>query len=115
VENTFRSFRVKFVTSQSFKNGADMAFVLSFIFRVYKNIIEIDNITNIDKTYQCFINIDLESRRRVRKPERHNDVFVMPVTGAERRLLFVAFANSDAVIRIPKVEFGKYSDPAQAV
>jgi hypothetical protein len=92
-----------------------MAFVLSFIFRIYKNIIEIDNIINIDKTYQCFVNIDLESRRRVRKPERHNDIFVMPVTGTERRLSLVAFTNSNAVIRIPKVEFREYSGLVQAV
>jgi hypothetical protein len=89
-----------------------MAFVLSFIFKVYKNIIEIDNIINIDKTYQCFININLESRRRVRKPERHNDIFVMPVTGTKRRLPFVAFTDSDTVIRISKIEFKKYSGPA---
>jgi hypothetical protein len=92
-----------------------MAFVLSFIFRIYKNIIEIDNTTNIDKTYQYFINIDLESRRRVRKPERHDDVFVMPVTGTERRFLLVALTDSDAMIRIPKVEFRKYSGLVQAV
>jgi hypothetical protein len=92
-----------------------MAFVLFFIFRVYKDIIEVDNIINIDKTYQCFINIDLESRRRVRKPERYDDIFVMPVTSAERRFLLVVFADSNAVIRIPKVEFKEYSDPAQAV
>jgi hypothetical protein len=52
-----------------------MAFVLFFIFKIYKDIIEVDNTVNIDKTYQYFINIDLEDRRRVRKPERHNDVF----------------------------------------
>jgi hypothetical protein len=92
-----------------------MAFVLSFILRVYKDIIEVDNIINIDKTYQCFVNIGLESRRRVRKPERHNDVFVIPVTDTERRLLFVALTDSDAVIRIPKVEFREYSNPVQAV
>ena len=88
-----------------------MAFVLSFIFKIYKNIIEIDNTINIDKTYQYFINIDLESRRRVRKPERHNDVFVMPVTNAERRFLLVTLTDSDAVINISKVKFEKYSDP----
>jgi hypothetical protein len=65
--------------------------------------------------YQCFVDIGLEGRRRVRKPERHDDVFVMPVTGAERRLLLVAFADSDAVISISKVEFREYSGPAQAV
>jgi hypothetical protein len=92
-----------------------MAFVLFFIFRIYKDIIEIDNIINIDKTYQCFINISLESRRRVRKPERHNDVFIMPVTGAKRRFPLVALTDFNAVIRIPKVEFKEYSDPAQAV
>ena len=92
-----------------------MAFVLSFILRVYKDIIEIDNIINIDKTYQCFINIDLESRRRVRKPERHNDIFIMPVTDTKRCFSLVAFTDSDAVIRIPKIEFKEYSDLAQAV
>jgi hypothetical protein len=51
MKNIFRFFRVEFVASQPFKNGADMAFVLSFIFKVYKNIIEIDNTVNIDKTY----------------------------------------------------------------
>jgi hypothetical protein len=89
--------------------------VLFFIFRVYKDIIEIDNTTNIDKIYQYFINIDLESRRRVRKPERHNDIFVMPVTGTKRRLSLVAFTDSNTIIRIPKIEFKKYSGPAQAV
>jgi hypothetical protein len=92
-----------------------MAFVLSFILRVYKNIIEVNNITNIDKIYQCFVNIDLENRRRVRKPERHNDVFVMPVTDTERRFSLVAFADFDAIIRIPKIELRKYSGPAQTV
>jgi hypothetical protein len=86
-----------------------MAFVLFFIFRVYKNIIEIDNTVNIDKTYQCFINIGLKNRRRVRKSERHNDVFIMPVTDAKRRLSLVAFTDSDAVINIPKIEFREYS------
>jgi hypothetical protein len=86
--------------------------VLSFILRVYKDIIEIDNTTNIDKTYQYFINIGLESRRRVCKPERHNDVFVIPVTDTERRFSLVAFTDSNAVIRIPKIEFKKYSSPA---
>jgi hypothetical protein len=89
--------------------------VLFFILRIYKNIIEINNTINIDKTYQCFININLENRRRVRKPERHNDVFVMPVTSTERRLLLVVFTDSNTVIRIPKIEFKKYSNPAQAV
>jgi hypothetical protein len=88
-----------------------MAFVFFFIFRIYKDIIEVNNTINIDKTYQYFINIGLESRRRVRKPERHNDVFVIPVTNAERRLSLVAFADSDAVISISKVEFKKYSGP----
>jgi hypothetical protein len=89
--------------------------VLFFIFKIYKDIIEIDNTVNIDKTYQYFININLESRRRVRKPERHNDIFVMPVTGTKRRFSLVAFTDSDAVIRIPKIEFRKYFSPAQAV
>jgi hypothetical protein len=39
----------------------------------------------------------------------------MPVTDTERRLLLVAFTDSDTVIRIPKIEFKKYSGPAQAV
>ena len=89
--------------------------MLSFILRVYKNIIEINNTINIDKTYQYFVNISLKNRRRVRKPERHNDVFVIPVTDTERRLLLVALADSDTVIRILKIEFKKYSDPVQAV
>jgi hypothetical protein len=89
-----------------------MTFVLSFILKVYKDIIEIDNTTNIDKTYQYFININLESRRRVRKPERHNDVFVISVTDTERRLSLIALTDSNAVIRIPKIEFKKYSSPA---
>jgi hypothetical protein len=82
-----------------------MAFVLSFIFKVYKDIIEVNNTANIDKTYQYFINISLESRRRVRKPERHNDVFVILVTGTKRRLSLVVFTNSDTIINIPKIEF----------
>jgi hypothetical protein len=86
--------------------------VLSFILKVYKNIIEIDNTANIDKTYQYFVNIGLENRRRVRKPERHNDVFVMPVTNTKCRLSLVAFADFNAVINIPKIEFKKYSDLA---
>jgi hypothetical protein len=89
-----------------------MTFVLSFILRVYKNIIEINNIVNVDKTYQYFINIGLENRRRVRKPERHNDIFVMSVTDTECRLLLVALTDSDTVINIPKIEFKKYSDLA---
>jgi hypothetical protein len=89
-----------------------MTFVLSFILKIYKNIIEIDNTTNIDKTYQYFINIGLENRRRVRKPERHNDIFVMPVTNTKYRLSLVAFTNSDTVINIPKIEFKKYFNPA---
>jgi hypothetical protein len=89
--------------------------VLSFIFKVYKNIIEVNNITNIDKTYQYFINIGLESRRRVCKPEWHNNVFIMFVTDTKCRLLLVIFADFDAVIRIPKIEFKKYSNSAQAV
>jgi hypothetical protein len=89
-----------------------MAFVLSFILKVYKNIIEVNNIINIDKTYQYFINISLESRRRVRKPERHNDIFVIPVTGAKRCLPLVALADSNAMIRISKIEFREYSGPA---
>jgi hypothetical protein len=92
-----------------------MAFVLSFIFRVYKNIIEIDNTANIDKIYQYFINIGLESRRRVRKSERHNDVFVMPVTDTKCHFLLVAFTDFNAIISIPKIEFKKYFNPAQAV
>jgi hypothetical protein len=39
----------------------------------------------------------------------------MLVTDAEYRLLLIAFADSDAVISIPKVEFKEYSDFAQAV
>jgi hypothetical protein len=83
--------------------------VLSFILRIYKDIIEINNTVNIDKTYQYFINIGLKNRRRVRKPERHNNVFVMPVTDTKRRFLLVVFTDSDAVIRIPKIEFREYS------
>jgi hypothetical protein len=86
--------------------------VLFFIFKVYKDIIEVDNTVNIDKTYQCFINIGLESRRCVCKPERHNDVFIMPVTDTERRLLLVTFADFDAIIRISKIEFKEYSNLA---
>jgi hypothetical protein len=89
-----------------------MTFVLSFILRVYKNIIEINNIVSVDKTYQYFINIGLENRRRVRKPERHNDIFVMSVTDTKCRLLLVALTDSDTVINIPKIEFKKYSDLA---
>jgi hypothetical protein len=92
-----------------------MAFVLSFILKVYKDIIEINNTINIDKTYQCFINIDLKNRKRVRKPERHNDVFVMSVTGIKRRFPLVALTNFNTIIRIPKIEFRKYSGPVQAV
>jgi hypothetical protein len=92
-----------------------MTFVLSFILKIYKNIIEINNIINIDKTYQCFINIDLESYRRVRKSERHNDVFVMPVTSMKCRLSLVALTDSDTVIRIPKIKLKKYSGLVQAV
>jgi hypothetical protein len=89
-----------------------MAFVLSFILKIYKDIIEVNNIANIDKTYQCFINIDLENRRRVRKPERHNDVFVILVTDAKCRLSLVALTDSNVVISIPKIKFEKYSSPA---
>jgi hypothetical protein len=39
----------------------------------------------------------------------------MPVTDTERRLSLVIFADFNAVIRIPKIEFRKYSNPAQAV
>jgi hypothetical protein len=39
----------------------------------------------------------------------------MPVTGAKRRFSLIAFADSDTVISIPKIEFKKYSDLAQAV
>jgi hypothetical protein len=92
-----------------------MTFVLSFILRIYKNIIEIDNTANIDKTYQCFVNIGLKNRRRVRKPERHNDVFVIPVTDTKCRFLFVALTDFNAIISIPKIEFKKYSNPVQAV
>jgi hypothetical protein len=86
--------------------------VLSFILKVYKNIIEIDNIANIDKTYQCFINIGLKSCRRVRKPKRHNDIFVMSVTDKKCHFLFVALTDSNTVISIPKIEFREYFNPA---
>jgi hypothetical protein len=92
-----------------------MAFVLSFILRVYKNIIEVDNTANIDKTYQYFININLESRRRVRKPERYNDVFVIPVTDTKRHFSLVAFTDFNTVISISKIEFKEYFNLAQAV
>ena len=39
------------ISERQMRYGADMAFVLSFIFKVYKNIIEINNTVNIDKTY----------------------------------------------------------------
>jgi hypothetical protein len=39
----------------------------------------------------------------------------MSVTGTERRFLFVALADFNAVIRILKVEFGEYFSLAQAV
>jgi hypothetical protein len=61
------------------------------------------------------INIGLKGRRRVRKPERHNDIFVMPVTGTKRRLLLVALTDSNTIINIPKIEFKKYSGLIQAV
>jgi hypothetical protein len=86
--------------------------VLFFIFKIYKDIIEINNIANVNKTYQCFININLKNRKRVRKPERHNDVFVIPVTDTKRRLLLVAFIDFNAVISISKVEFKEYSNSA---
>jgi hypothetical protein len=39
----------------------------------------------------------------------------MPVTDTEYYLLLVVFADFDAVISIPKIEFKEYSDFAQAV
>jgi hypothetical protein len=39
----------------------------------------------------------------------------MPVTNTERRFLLVVFADFNAVINIPKIEFKEYSGLAQTI
>ena len=54
------------------------------------------------------MDIRLEGGWRVGQAKRYNQVFKEPVSCFKRRLLFVAFFDSEAVVRIAEVKLSKH-------
>jgi hypothetical protein len=83
--------------------------------RIDEDVVEVYNTIFIKDASHCFINIGLERRRRVAKAKRHDHIFVMAVSRAERRLPFIALLDPDAVVCISQVQLGKELRVDQAV
>jgi hypothetical protein len=84
-----------------------MPLVFFLHLRIDEDVIEIYNAIFIKDASHCFIDICLKRRRRVAKAKRHDHIFIMAVSRAERCLLFVALLDPDAVICISQVQLGK--------
>ncbi|KAF8832667.1 hypothetical protein HHX47_DHR1001691 [Lentinula edodes] len=81
--------------AKSPKNFLDVFLVFFWRIRVDQNIVKIDDDTNIKHVREDVINKPLESRRGVRKAERHNLPFVGAVSGPKGGLPFITFSDSD--------------------
>ena len=56
---------------------------------------------------QDFVHHILEGSRGVSKPKRHNGIFKMAIAGSECRFPFITFLDSNEIVAVLKVEFGK--------
>ena len=83
--------------------------------RKNKNIVKINDNTNIRHIGKNIVHEMLKSGRGVGQAKGHNQVFECTVTSAEGRKPLVAFRNADVVIPGAEVDLGKYFGGPQLV
>ena len=108
MELTLLRFGVEAMFSQAAENFFDMSGMLGVVLGVDEDIVEIDDYEEIDHVREDVVHKRLESGRRVRHPERHDEIFEGTVTGAEGGFPFVSLGDADVVVTPPEIDLGEY-------
>src|SRR5579862_190483 len=93
----------------------DMALVCRRILRINEDIIQVHNASKVHEACQRSVDVGLEGRWRVYKAKRHNEVLKVPILCPKRRLPLVAFAYTDPMVRIAKVQLGETPSSGQPI
>jgi len=86
---------VKAVLSESAEYFSNMVLMFFGIVGVDKNVVEIDNDTDIKQVTENVVHEALESGRSVRKTKWHNEPFKRAIASTKSSLPFVTFSNAD--------------------
>ena len=92
-----------------------MSLVLGHIFGRDEDIIEVDNDTNIEEVAENVIHEVLESGVGICKSERHNEPFKRTIVSMESGLPFFTISNTNEVVSMSVVDFGKYTGFLQGI
>jgi hypothetical protein len=101
--------------SKPFYDDSDISIVVFSWFRVDKYIIKIYNHEVVDKSREYFINISLEYYWSISEAKRHHQIFEITVFGLESGFLLITFSNTDLIIYILEIEFGKLDGSCKSV
>jgi hypothetical protein len=107
VEGTLLRFAEETMLLESSEDLLDLALMISHVFGVDKDVVEVDDDTDVEHIAEDVVHEVLECGWRISEAERHDKVFEMTVAGAEGGFPLIAFFDAEKVITRSQIELGE--------
>src|SRR5882762_9296569 len=108
MEGALLRFGMEVVLVETIQNVPHVNLMLLNRIRKNKNIIKIDDDTNVSHIGKDIIHKMLEGGRSVSQTKGHNQVFECAVVGPKSSEPFVALGNVDIIVPCAEIDLGKY-------
>ena len=103
MELTFLWLGEEIVLSEMLEDFTDVSLMGLKVLRVYQDVIQIDDNTDIEEICEDTIDKSLKSRRGVSQAKGHDIPFKGPILRVECGLPFISFGNADQMVRVVKI------------
>ena len=103
MELTFLWLGEEIVLSETSEAFVDMSLMGLEVLRVYQDVIQIDDSTDIEEIHEDTIDKSLKSHRGISQAKGHDIPFEGPISHAECGLPFISSSNADQMVCMAKI------------